>query len=906
MQSSRRTVLAVAIFLLSFLMLACTDLKAMAVPQSGAGAPPAAVPTAPAAPAKEPSASPAARQQETSPAPAPSGAPQSPASPQKPQAVAPPPENRSGYRDPDWGPKREFKKKNVVPFVTAPYQMGQIFVSDGSGDVDIFQADGTMIGTLATGQELSAGMAFDRAGNLYVSTFSLPTGVIEFDVNGNLIGPFGTFPTADTGLANPESVLVSGTGNIFVGAATEGFQCGTGSLVPAFEFSPTGTLVNTFNVLSECRGTDWVELLADQKTLLYTSEGLSIKSFNTTTNTQNADFADGLPGSSAYAFRQLPDGTVLVADSGAAERLSAAGALLTTYTPSIAVGSLFALNLDPDGTSFWTADLETGNIFRFDIATGTQLTTFVSPTDFASGLAIFGEKTAGNNNLTITVAGTGSGQVTSTPTGINCPAVCVAQFPDNSNVVVTATPATGSAASFSANCVAANPQTTPPTCTVPIVTSDVTVTVTFNPSSSLALSVTEAGTGTGTVTSVPAGISCPTTCSANFASGTTVVLTAAPTNGSTFTGWSGGGCEGNATCTVTITAATAVTATFAASTTNFALTVTETGTGTGTVTSKPAGISCPGTCTASFAGGTQVVLTATPAAGSTFTGWTDATCEGTGTCTFTINAATTVTASFGGGTSNFALTVTEAGSGAGTVKSAPAGISCMPTCTASFASGTQVTLTATPATGSTFTGWSAPCEGTGTCTVTITAATAVTATFSSPTGVIVTVPSGGSTTATTTPGGTAFFGLQITGGPGVTGTVQLGCSSTSPFVTCTVIPSTITLNGGTTEVAFGIQTFCQGATTTAGFVPGSFGGGISLTLMGLMLAGILGMFNRNRRVAVAFAMLMIVMALGAGSCASLPKGGSGATPPGTYNITLTTTLNGNTQTLPNFLTLVVK
>lgn len=258
-----------------------------------------------------------------------------------------------------------------------------------------------------------------------------------------------------------------------------------------------------------------------------------------------------------------------------------------------------------------------------------------------------------------------------------------------------------------------------------------------------------------------------------------------------------------------------------------------------------------------------------------------------------------------GTATNFALTVTEAGSGTGTVTSAPAGINCTPTCSASFASGTQVTLTATPATGSTFTGWSA-CEGTGTCTVTINAATAVTATFSSPTGVVVTVPSGGSTTATTTPGGTAFFGLQISGGTGVTGTVQLGCSSSSPFITCTVIPSTITLNGGSTEVAFGIQTFCEGGTTTVGFMPGGFGGGISLGLMGLMLAGLVGMIGKNRRVAAAFAMIMIVMALGAGSCASLPKGASGATPAGTYSISLTTTLKGNTQTLPNFLTLVVK
>jgi len=336
---------------------------------------------------------------------------------------------------------------------------------------------------------------------------------------------------------------------------------------------------------------------------------------------------------------------------------------------------------------------------------------------------------------------------------------------------------------------------------------------------------------------------------------------------------------------------------------NVALTVTETGSGTGTVTSVPAGINCQPTCSANFASGTQVTLTATPATGSTFTGWS-APCEGTGTCTVALTAAMAVTATFGGGTTNFALTVTEAGTGSGTVTSAPAGINCQPTCSANFASGTQVTLTATPATGSTFTGWSAPCEGTGTCTITITAATTVTATFNGPTGVVVTVPSGGSTMATTTPGGTAFFGLLITGAPGVTGTVQLTCASSSPLITCTVIPSTVVLNGGTTEVAFGIQTFCEGSTVATGLVPGGLGGGIGMLLAAMMFGGIGWRFKRDRRVGLTFAMLMLIMVSAA--CGGLPKSANGATAAGTYFISLSTTLNGQTQTLPNFLTLVVK
>ena len=67
----------------------------------------------------------------------------------------------------------------------------------------------------------------------------------------------------------------------------------------------------------------------------------------------------------------------------------------------------------------------------------------------------------------------------------------------------------------------------------------------------VSLGVVPSGAGTGTVTSIPDGIACGVTCSANYASGTTVTLTATPAAGSTFLGWTGGGCSGTGTCTVT-------------------------------------------------------------------------------------------------------------------------------------------------------------------------------------------------------------------------------------------------------------------------------------------------------------------------------------------------------------------
>jgi hypothetical protein len=157
------------------------------------------------------------------------------------------------------------------------------------------------------------------------------------------------------------------------------------------------------------------------------------------------------------------------------------------------------------------------------------------------------------------------------------------------------------------------------------------------------LTVTKVGSGDGTVTSSPTGITCGTTCSASFASGTSVTLTATAFSGSTFTGWSGAGCSGTGTCVVTMSAAQAVSASF---TQMYTLTVTSAGNGSGTVTSSPSGITCGATCSASFASGTSVTLTATAFSGSTFTGWSGAGCSGTGTCVVTMSATQSVAATF--------------------------------------------------------------------------------------------------------------------------------------------------------------------------------------------------------------------------------------------------------------------
>ena len=167
------------------------------------------------------------------------------------------------------------------------------------------------------------------------------------------------------------------------------------------------------------------------------------------------------------------------------------------------------------------------------------------------------------------------------------------------------------------------------------------------------VTVSKVGNGTGTVTSSPAGINCGTACSASYLSGTLVTLTATPGLGTTFDGWIGG-CVGTAPCTLAGNSSVAVTASFSAATTTTSVasyTLTVAKSGPGTVASAPSGITCRSDCSQVYPSGTVVTLTAMPNNnGSTFAGWSGGGCSGSSrTCTFSLNAATSVSAAFKNG-----------------------------------------------------------------------------------------------------------------------------------------------------------------------------------------------------------------------------------------------------------------
>jgi uncharacterized repeat protein (TIGR02543 family) len=276
-----------------------------------------------------------------------------------------------------------------------------------------------------------------------------------------------------------------------------------------------------------------------------------------------------------------------------------------------------------------------------------------------------------------------------------------------------------------------------------------------------------------------------------YDSGSVVALTAVPNAGYQFTGWSGGITGTTNPSSVTMNAAKSVTANFAIKT--YALTVTA---ANGSVTKSPDANS--------FDSGTVVTLTAVPAAGYQFTGWSGGITGTTNPSSVTMNAAKSVTANFA--LKTYVLSITAAN---GSVTKSPDANS--------YDSGTVVTLTAVPNAGYQFTGWSGGITGTtNPASVTMNAAKSVTANFTLKTYALSITATHGSVTkspdANSYDSGTAVTltavpnaGYQFTGwSGGITGTTN---------------PAAVTMNAAKSVTAtFALKTFALSINATNGSV----------------------------------------------------------------------------------------
>jgi hypothetical protein len=222
-------------------------------------------------------------------------------------------------------------------------------------------------------------------------------------------------------------------------------------------------------------------------------------------------------------------------------------------------------------------------------------------------------------------------------------------------------------------------------------------------------------TGDGSVRSNNGAISCGRRCVARFPRGKLVGLVAKGMLSDAFVGW-GGACVGSSPgCVLAMDKSRRVRATFGSLPPFVLLTVG----GGGTVTSNPPGVMCGssgGVCAAPFAVGSAFALSPKPDPGYEFLGWSGACSEAeTSPCTLhTDKLALSVTATFrrAGGPIGDARLSVVGGSSEFKLRSSPPGIDCPPTCTASFAPGSVVTLEGFQFGAEFFREWSGACVGT--------------------------------------------------------------------------------------------------------------------------------------------------------------------------------------------------
>lgn len=242
--------------------------------------------------------------------------------------------------------------------------------------------------------------------------------------------------------------------------------------------------------------------------------------------------------------------------------------------------------------------------------------------------------------------------------------------------------------------------------------------------------------GSGTVTSAPTGIDCGPVCSAAFAPGNTVTLSAKPQAGYRFSQWDGCPTQTGTTCKLPLNYSMTVTARFEPILHRL---IVKTG-NTGKVYSLDSKISCGlkslGLCQATYPEGTRVTLLQQGKQGH----WSGACSGQTDRCDLNLAGDLCVAANFAGDTpvsceqdgvaeSTFDLTVSVEGQGRVTTSNNNA-IDCGTACAAKLEPGASVTLTATPLPGAVFGGWAGACKGQEpTCTLTASEALAVTATF---------------------------------------------------------------------------------------------------------------------------------------------------------------------------------
>jgi hypothetical protein len=239
---------------------------------------------------------------------------------------------------------------------------GDVFVGVANGQYNVYSNAGvykqTLTNSTASGYTLGCAFTPDL-GKLYTANFDNDE-VEVYDGNPPHSQVNTIHIPPQTGA--PLSIIFDKTGNWYLTL--------TNQFLGLIKYNSSDSMLDAYG---PDEFASWIDLAKDQSTLFYPGLGSAIDRFDVATGTDLTAFSAPLTSPAQYNLRLLPpfdgSGGLLVAATSEVLRLDMDGNIVQTYTVPGAQ-SLFTVNLDPNGTSFWLGDGITNLLYRLNIASG--------------------------------------------------------------------------------------------------------------------------------------------------------------------------------------------------------------------------------------------------------------------------------------------------------------------------------------------------------------------------------------------------------------------------------------------------------------------------------------------------------------------------------------------------------
>ena len=300
-----------------------------------------------------------------------------------------------------------------VTLTSPDWVVGDVFVGVGSGSYQVWHSGNptannpTYTLQTSTTSPLSdglggttAGCGFDLGYRFFGTNFA-STLVDRYSIDN--AHPIVEQIPSQTGATGAQSVAFDSGKNLYIGYAG-GASGGFGTIEKWTKNLTTGKygFSASFTVPVDNSGPGWIDLASDGHTIFYTSQGATIRKFDTSTLTAST-YATLSGGSvTLYAIRILPpgDGTagVLVAGQSEVKLVTSSGGVTKIKFGSNS--NLQALTLDPSNpaTTFWVGDATSNNFFRYNISTGQKVSLNTGSGTTLGGICVDGGFSAAELN----------------------------------------------------------------------------------------------------------------------------------------------------------------------------------------------------------------------------------------------------------------------------------------------------------------------------------------------------------------------------------------------------------------------------------------------------------------------------------------------------------------------------